>query len=332
MDTDGLFPLVDSQSVAARDVCAWPNLTTLADGSIAAVIFNQPAHGSLPGDVDCWVTADDGVTWQRRGTAAVRPDPNSNRMNPAAGRARNGDLVVVACGYRHPGEESTWAERLLPAIASRSADGGRTWEVTSELPTAPDGQHMIPFGDILSGADEALRVTCYTAGELWATYMLTSADDGRAWADPIKIGEGINECAPLHLGDGRWLAAIRTVKPADVRMFASEDDGATWTDRGPVTEPRQHPAHLLRLADGRILMTYGNRRPERPGVEAVLSADEGETWVEPVRLLALPVVDLGYPSSAQLPDGRVLTAYYAKEGPGYDRYHMGVVTWRLPEP
>jgi hypothetical protein len=303
----------------------------LPDGSTAAVIFNQPAHGSLPGDVDCWATTDEGKTWQKRGTVAPRPEPNANRMNVAAGLAANGDLVVVSSGYRRIGEDAPWTERLLPALVYRSSDGGATWEVSFEVPTAPDGQHMIPFGDIVAGDDGALRVTCYTAGELWATYMLTSADDGRTWASPVKIGEGINECAPLHLGDGRWLAAIRTNSPADLRLFTSDDDGVTWSDRGPVTQPNQHPAHLLRLSDGRVLLTYGNRREECPGVEAIISADEGETWGEPVRLVALPMVDLGYPSSVRLPDGHILTAYYAQKGPGYEGYHMGVVVWRLPE-
>lgn len=322
--------MIEHQDAVIKDVCAWPNLTLLADGAIAAAIFNQPAHGSLPGDVDCWVSEDEGRTWERRGTAAARPEPESNRMNVAAGLAGNGDLVIAASGYRRIGEDAPWAERLLPAITVRSSDGGRTWADCRELPTAPDGQHMIPFGDVVAGADGRLRVTGYTAGAVWATYMLTSSDDGRTWADPVKMGEGINECAPLHLGDRKWLAAIRTCSPSDLRLFRSEDDGATWSDCGPVTRASQHPAHLLRLADGRILLTYGNRIAGSTGVEAILSSDEGVTWGEAMQLVALPRVDLGYPSSVQLPGGKVLTAYYAQKGPGYEGYHMGVVVWSAP--
>lgn len=330
MANEGVSPLVESQSVVIKDVCAWPNLTKLPDGAVAAVIFNQPAHGSVAGDVDCWATTDEGRTWQRRATVAARPGPKANRMNVAAGLAANGDLVVVASGYRRLGEKASWTERLLPAVVYRSSDGGRAWTVSSELPTAPDEQHMIPFGDIVSGGDGTLRVTCYTAGEVWATYMLSSRDDGRTWTGPVKVGEGINECAPLHLGEGRWLAAIRTNSPADLRLFTSDDDGTTWSDRGPITQAQQHPAHLLRVSDGRVLLAYGHRREEQPGVEAMLSTDEGRSWGDPIRLVALPMVDLGYPSSVELADGRILTAYYAQRGPGYDGYHMGVVVWRLP--
>lgn len=37
--------------------------------------------------------------------------------------------------------------------------------------------------------------------------------------------------------------------------------------------------------------------------------------------------DGGYPSSVQLPDGQVLTAYYASRIEDHAGYHMGVVLW-----
>lgn len=324
-------PVIEFQTVAAKDVCAWPNLTELPDESIVASIFNQPGHGSLPGDVDCWATTDGGKTWQLRGTAAPRDNATSNRMNVAAGLATDGDMVVIASGYGEIGADKPFSERVLVAKVYRSWDGARSWIVTSDLPMAPDGAHLIPFGDITVANDGSMRVLCYTAWKTWATYMLTSRDEGRSWAEPVKIGEGVNEGAPLHLGEGKWIAVIRTVSPADCRLYTSDDDGATWTDRGPVTEASQHPAHLLKLKDGRVLMTYGNRRQERPGVEAKFSSDGGLTWTDPLRIQELPMVDLGYPASLELADGRVLTAYYAHSGPGYDGYHMGAVVWKLPE-
>ena len=49
--------------VAVDNVCAWPNLTVLDDGTIVATIFNQPSHGSVAGDVECWATKDQGAPW-----------------------------------------------------------------------------------------------------------------------------------------------------------------------------------------------------------------------------------------------------------------------------
>ena len=38
--------------VAVDNVCAWPNLTVLRDGTIVAVGFNKPSHGGVVGDTD----------------------------------------------------------------------------------------------------------------------------------------------------------------------------------------------------------------------------------------------------------------------------------------
>jgi hypothetical protein len=45
-------------------------------------------------------------------------------------------------------------------------------------------------------------------------------------------------------------------------------------------------------------------------------------------LLATFTDDGGYPSSAQLADGMIVTAFYAASIPSHQRYHMGVVRWR----
>ena len=87
-----------------------------------------------------------------------------------------------------------------------------------------------------------------------------------------------------------------------------------------------HPGHLMRLKDGTILLSYGNRLPH-PGVEVMFSSDEGKSWSEPYRLLDVDSGDSGYPSSVQRKDGQVVTAYYAKGIPGHPGYHMGVVIW-----
>jgi hypothetical protein len=319
------------QSPAIKGVCAWPNLTLLPDGSVVALIFNRPSHGGMAGDVECWGSEDEGRTWVRRGVVAAGPDEDSNRMNVAAGLATNGDLLAVVSGWSGISEGF---DKILQAVVCRSADGGRTWHQTSELDPVPEpglrfGGLTVPFGDILPGADGRLRLSHY-CGASYTTFVSTSPDDGRTWQSPVKLGENTNETALLHLGEGRWLAAARTNSPADIHLYASEDDTATWADRGPVTEASQHPGHLLRLGDGRILLTYGNRVATELGTQAMLSADEGETWSPPLRLARVTSGDSGYPASIQLPDGAMLTAYYARSAEDCDEYHMGVVVWDLP--
>ena len=72
--------------VAVDNVCAWPNLTLLKDGTIVAAIFNHPSHGLAEGDVECWASTDGGRIWKLRGIPAPH-EPGTNRMNVAAGTA-----------------------------------------------------------------------------------------------------------------------------------------------------------------------------------------------------------------------------------------------------
>ena len=70
--------------------------------------------------------------------------------------------------------------------------------------------------------------------------------------------------------------------------------------------------HLMRLADGRLLLSYGVRVKDRRGVCAKLSSDDGKTWSKTLRLAhAIGSADCGYPSSVQLKNGSIVTAWYS---------------------
>jgi len=249
----------------------------------------------------------------------------------AAGVAANGDLIVISSGWSDPAGETRGT--IMPPLVSRSADGGRTWTIdagafpepwpeTGKRPTSPEGR-LVPFGDILPGQDGTLRVAMYTSGP-GATRVYGSSDDGRTWKDlgVVNPDAVINEPALLHLGGGRWLLAARL---DGLDLYASDDDGRSWTLQETLTGARQHPGHLLRLRDGSVLLSYGNRQEPR-GVDVRVSRDAGATWSAPRRVVGF-AGDGGYPSSVQLADGCILTAYYARAIADHDRYHMGVVVW-----
>ena len=326
--------------VAIDNVCGWPNLTMLRDGTIIATIFNQPTHGGWEGDVECWASRD-GRLWEKRGTPAPH-EPGTNRMNVAAGMARDGSLVVLASGWSNrPGPGTFRGHRIpdegdvLPIWICRSSDQGRTWtRGDSPVPPPADGPtRFIPFGDIVTLADGGLGVCIYS----WSpqtkehnAYFYASRDDGRTWSARSVVRKGdINETTPVVLPSGRLLAAGRTLDDQHLDLFSSDDHGATWTARRPVTTRSQHPADLTVLSDGRVLLTYGNRVPGRFGVEARISADEGATWADPISLVSdLTSGDCGYPASVELPNGEILTAYYAAGVASHRRYHVGVVQWK----
>ena len=74
----------------------------------------------------------------------------------------------------------------------------------------------------------------------------------------------------------------------------------------------------------------GIRIAGRHGVCAKLSSDDGKTWSGPVRLAQSLSPDCGYPSSVQLDNGNIVTAYYSRQAPEYAGYHMGVAVWTAP--
>jgi hypothetical protein len=322
--------------VAIQGVCAWPNLTRLPDGTIIATLFNQPTHGGWEGDLDCWASTDDGGTWTFRG----RPGPHeagTTRMNCAAGLAANGDLLVLCSGWDGRaapyGQSKPFAEsNTLCAWICRSSDQARTWRRTGELPGLPERGTLIPFGRIVIAGDGTLRAAVYASDKhhdekRTAVYMLVSRDDGVTWQVLSKIAESGNETALLPLAQGRWLALSRM---SCLSLYASSDNGDTWDLEGPLTLPRQFPGDLLRLADGRIVATYGNRNANNFGVDTRISRDGGVTWGPPARVSAMPSGDGGYPSSVQLADGRILTAFYCQIS-GKHHYEMFVSTWNADD-
>ena len=126
-------------------------------------------------------------------------------------------------------------------------------------------------------------------------------------------------------------------------LYRSSDRGATWSPGKPLSPQGQECASLLELTDGRLLCCITSRIPGLFGVVFRVSDDLGKTWSVARSLITIPATDwhktdCGYPSSVQLEDGTIVTAYYfgpkkpeyANETtPWHQRYHMGVARWRL---
>lgn len=335
--------------VSIDNVCAWPNLTKLDDGSIHASIFNQPSHARLEGSVEVWSTYDGGLFWQKSGVATAH-DKGTNRMNVAAGKNGKGELVVVASGWElKPGETPEARKelvRVLRAWVSISSDGGKRWKTYKNVfPEAEEGMtEFIPFGDVLEAQDGSLRVLAYAQSldkAVNKVSMFRSDDQGKSWrwishlsdaTGPTEFAGGHNETAFFQTGPTTWIAAARRWKAgAAMDLFISEDDGTSWEYQHALTEERQHPGHITALANGDLLLTYGNRIPGEFGVAVKFSSDKGKSWSEEYLVISdLKSRDCGYPASVQLPDGSILTAYYSNGNAVHDRYHMGSVIWKKP--
>ena len=213
----------------------------------------------------------------------------------------------------------------------RSTDGGLNFSARiATIVNSPHGPLQLKDGRIL-----------YIGKELWTKNQrigaVESKDDGLSWnwlsEIPGRPGDDVerdyHELHAVESDDGRIVAQIRHQGKVDKNwtlQTESTDGGKTWTIPRAITFGI--PSQLLKLRDGRLLMTYGHRRLPF-GNQARLSADHGRTWSEPMIVSGDGTVgDLGYPSTVELADGTLLTVWY-ENMKGLDRAVLRQAKWQL---
>jgi hypothetical protein len=155
------------------------------------------------------------------------------------------------------------------------------------------------------------------------------------------IAENYNETSLLVLPDERILAVLRSEVGQHLAVSFSSDKGRSWSTPRQVTHDMEHPANVILLRDGRLLLAYGERN--RPfGVRAMLSRDLGQTWGPDIIILADDAQrpDCGYPNSAEIAPGKIVTVYYGVDevkdkgpvSPDLRGIYARAIVWVVPEP
>ena len=92
--------------VAVDNVCAWPNLTLLGDGTVGAFIHNRPSHGKMEADIELWVSKTGEGPWELRSTVTAH-ESGTTRMNHSAGISPD-DMIIAL--YEAPGENFSFGQ------------------------------------------------------------------------------------------------------------------------------------------------------------------------------------------------------------------------------
>lgn len=307
----------------------------------------REAHVCPFGRVDAMTSKDDGATWT---FPRVLLDSATDDRDSGVLETAKGTLLVTtftSLAYEESFKKASamaehtekgWVSKAMPAArfekwkaahtrlndderkaelgewVIRSTDGGKSW--SSRIPTvanSPHGPIQLKDGRLL-----------YPGKQLWTgdkrIGVAESKDDGLTWEwlaeIPTRKGDiverGYHELHGVEAADGTLIVQIRNHNEAnkgETLQTESKDGGKTWSEPHSIGVWGL-PSHLLRLRDGRLVMTYGHRR--KPfGNQARISKDNGQTWSEEIILSGDGKGgDLGYPSTVELADGTLLTVWY----------------------
>ena len=294
---------------------------------------------------------DGGETWDVADTPCRTPgnrglsaDEHVVSQLGIAGAPEEGSAPTDCPGevdFEHP-------DFALMCARTGIAAGATSWFYTStDRCTSWAGPYSLPtFGT----PGLAARTDYLVSGPRDCTLFLTAAksdgEEGRvfcartrdggghfdflSWIGPEPEGFAIMP-ASVRLPGGRILVATRC-RGNDrnwIDLYASDDAGMTWAyvnRPAPNTGQGGNPPAMIRLADGRLCLTYGYR--DAPfGIRATVSEDEGASWgPETVLREDGGNHDLGYPRTVQREDGKVVTAYYYNDEPDGERY-IGATIW-----
>jgi sialidase-1 len=338
----------------------WPTLARRRNGQLLLAFSGGREEHVCPfGRLELMVSSDDGRNW---GWPQVLLDSAIDDRDAGVLETARGTILVTtftSLAYEpalekaqriQSGQPGAWPPERLAAWRAahqrlgaaerrselgewmvRSTDGGVTW--SARYPTMVNSPH----GPIQLGDGRLL----YPGKELWTEQrrigVCESRDDGQTWRwlaeIPARPGDDPKQYHELHgveTGDGRIVVHIRNHNPTSSRetlQTESADGGKTWTVPRAL-EVWGLPSFLLRLRDGRLLMTYGHRRAPF-GNQARVSGDHGQTWSAPVIISGDGTsVDLGYPSTVELENGSLLTVWYELLK-GAKRAVLRQARWRL---
>ncbi|MBM4029130.1 MAG: exo-alpha-sialidase [Planctomycetes bacterium] len=357
-----------SESPAQRTILAAgeagkPSIVVMPNGDIVLSyikgynLANNPPVGER---MEIIISSDGGATW----SAPVRAtqSPHNDREGYLT-LMPDGSLVL---GYMRVMAHVDPAHPWQGPFLCRSTDGGRTWsepwqvDISRFCPAGPfgcadRGHIVLPDGRFL------FFVGTYEKPRRPKDYVLVSWDMGRTFPEHHQVSEIAGDSSFTLHPSGKLVGALR-INGDDypfpgahselagreeavhfLGLVESLDQGKTWSAPSVVTQYNEIPGHITTLHDGRLLLAFGVRHHPL-SIQAMVSDRTGTRWNTGGRLLLawtgerFRLADgryrhaIGHPYTVQLPDGRLLTAYYRLADPSDGAScQVEALFWNLPE-
>ncbi len=193
-------------------------------------------------------------------------------------------------------------------MLATSDDGGAKWSKPRvvidpvDLPGMPQRRSLVgnlwtdPQGRLWLFFDQSLGYFDGRGGD-WYIRCDNPDDENPQWTKPVRFADGCTLNKPTVLANGDWLLPVSLwtrdrIGPAVLKeahkdldairmanVFASTDQGKTWTRRGGVAFPgTDFDEHMIvELKDDRLWMLARTKK----GISESFSTDKGATWSEP---------------------------------------------------
>ena len=253
------------------------------------------------------------------------------------------------------------------SFVHRSEDNGKSWTMQEAMPDG-EPQASCTSRNICELQDGSL-IFGVSAAEPGEDYVWRSFDAGKTWTNKIKakffgikdnypyalFGEAVFRQVPsgkwyvINRIDSHYVPALEgTATPEGTSdhndrllLYSSTDEGASWQFVRDFGDYGQMYPHLIKLRDGRLLLTftqresYGANRPPL-GLRALVGSENDDDlsfdfshqaiYIEAKTPLGQDSGG-GFGNTVQLDDGTLASAYSYRDADG--GLHCEVARWQL---
>jgi hypothetical protein len=301
------------------------------DQSMHDIDYSRPAEHVLARSLD------GGETWSIEQPLSLQPPPNTKVANVPTGS--DGPALRNCTGgydFNNPDFIITFrmeSHQNGPSHYYVSGNRGKVWDGPCNLDDFGQSGIMARTDYLINGRlDMTVFLTAAKRNrQEGRVIVVRTLDGGRSWNFQSYMGPEPLDYAimpsSVRLGPASIVTAVRRRNWIDV--YRSNDNGESWSLLNQAaTDIGGNPPSMVRMPDGRLLMTYGYRK-EPYGIRARYSTDEGLTWSEPIILRQDGGGrDLGYTRTVLRPDGKLVTVYYYNTDAASDRF-IGATIWDL---
>jgi BNR repeat protein len=281
---------------------------------------------------------DGGETWKHEKPASLTPPPSPGNI-AGVPTDRGGKEVVeltAPIDFTAPGFALTARMSNIdvgPSWFFYTTDKGHSWNGPFKLPDFGQKGIAARTDYLVDGRDQLTMflTAAKSNGREGRVICVRTKDGGRTWSLVGMVGpepEG-NDFAIMPSSVRMSPVSILTLVRHRqwIESYRSGDNGATWAHvvRAVPDTGRGNPPSLVKLRDGRLVVTFGYRA-EPFTIRARISRDQGQSWSDDIILRSGATDwDLGYTRSVQRPDGKIVTVYYYNDASSTERYIGGTI-------